>query len=334
MNYKNCIEELKVAYNQSKKTASEFADFIKKSETVTLSQEEKRKKLKELLRLKYIFNVDRNLIKNILKEGEISDRLFMKFYSPTEYNGISKEIQYYKDVLKERDSFKKPLRSIIIDVNDVVTNPKAEYFSASQTDEQGYNIIDISKYLYGEKGKQNMTGYIEELVHFWRKYNNSHYFLSCPISKVGPRYVVIGNGSHILNTMQLLRNSGLSDSNLGLPKGFIESLKHVKFNVYDNSPDDVAFILLFNNVHRLFSKYNIKSEKFYIKDDSKIGKNVIGVEGKDISLSNCSELYNYANKIIEYSSMDPSNNNVQPQELSTNTDKTGNIIPVDKEIGE
>ena len=36
MNYKNCIEELKVAYNQSKKTASDFDDFIKKSETFSL----------------------------------------------------------------------------------------------------------------------------------------------------------------------------------------------------------------------------------------------------------------------------------------------------------
>ncbi len=61
--YRNCIAELNLAYNQAKNTASEFNKFIQRSETVTLSQEEKRQELKELLKFKHISNVNRRLIK-------------------------------------------------------------------------------------------------------------------------------------------------------------------------------------------------------------------------------------------------------------------------------
>ena len=58
MNYGNCIAELNIAYNQAKNVASKFNNFIQKSETVTLSQEEKRQKLKELLKFKHFFNIN------------------------------------------------------------------------------------------------------------------------------------------------------------------------------------------------------------------------------------------------------------------------------------
>ena len=313
MDYSNCIAELNIAYNQAKNEAGEFYNFIQRSETVTLSHEYKKQKLKELLKLKHFFEIDRNLIKQILK-GKISDRLFMQFYYPYNYSGISEEIKYYKDVLDGDDKAITSRRTVTIDINDVVSNPKSYSFSNSHTNNQGSNIIDISKYLYGEKGKQDMKWYINELVKFWEEYNNSHYCLSASLTKTGPRYNIFLNGSHVLNTMQLLRNSGLSDSDLFLPEGFIDSLKHVKFETMDNTPDDIDFILLFNSIHRLISKYNITSEQFYIKDASERGKNVIGVEGKDISLSNSSELYNYASQVMqqyEHSNMNSYNSNTQ-----------------------
>lgn len=260
----------------------------------------------------------------------------MQFYYPRKFNGISKEIEYYKHALdgesKSITSLKtktidindvvSKLKTITIDINDVVSNPKCNYFSNTQTS----NIIDISKYLYGEKGKQNMTWYIKELVKFWKENNNSHCFLSETIAKTGPRYIAYANGSHILNTMQLLRNSGLRDSDLFLPKGFIDSLKHIKIYTSDNTPDDIDFILLFNSIHRLFSRYNITSEQFYIKDASEKGKNVISVEGKDISLSNSSELYSYAMQVIqlyEHSLMNTTNSNIQQQNPSRYNGKQG-----------
>ena len=319
MNYRNCIDELNVAYNQAQDIASRFNNFIQRSETVTLSQEEKKQKLNELLKFKYFSNVNRRLIKKILK-GEISDRLFMQFYDPREFNGISKEINYYKHVLDGENKDITPVKTITIDINDVVSNPKAHYFSYSQPCKRCSNIIDISKYLYGEEGKQNMTWYINELVKFWKEHNNSHYCLiGYYPEKTGPRYRIFGNGSHVLNTMQLLRNSGISDLDLFLPKGFIDSLKYVKFDTHDNTPDDVDFILLFNSIHRLFSRYNITGEQFYIKDNSERGKNVIGVKGKDISLSNSYELYSYANQAIQlyqHSSINTSNSNIQQQNPS------------------
>lgn len=322
--YRNCIAELNLAYNQAKNTASKFNNFIQRSETVTLSQEEKRQELKELLKFKYISNVNRRLIKKILK-GEISDRLFMQFYYPSKFNGISKEIEYYEHVLDGESEALTSSRTITIDINDVVSNPKDHYFFSNQQNQQLSNIIDISKYLYGEKEKPNMTWYIKKLVEHWKEYNNSHYFLNgYPARKTGPRYIIYADGSHTLNTMQLLRNSGLRDFELFLPKGFIDSLKHVNLYTRDNTPDDVDFILLFNSIHRLFTRYNITSEQFYIKDASEKGKNVISVEGKDISLSNSSELYSYARQVIqlhEHSLVNTPNSNIQQQNPSKNNER-------------
>lgn len=292
-NYSNCIAELKISRNQAEEKARRFYEEIQKAESVSLSREEKVKKLKELKSLKYLSRINQTLVKKIIK-GEISDRLFMKFYFPNRNTEIRDEISYYKKALDGEENALTSVRTVIIDINDIVSNPKNYTFD----DRQGSSIVELSKYLYGEHGKHNMDWYIGEIVRFWKEYNNSHFFLGTNMKKTGPRYNLFMNGSHVLNTMQLLRNSGLSDSDLNLPEGFIESLKQVKVEVADNTTDDIEFILLFNGIHRLFKKYNITSEQFYIKDASEKGKNILGVKGKDISISNCEELFDYAMQVV------------------------------------
>lgn len=292
--YDNCIAELKVSRNQAAERARKFNEDIQRAETVSLTREEKVKKLKELKKFKYFRNIDQSLISKILK-GEISDRLFMTFYVAYKFEGISDEISYYKKALDGEEEALTSIRSVRMDINSIVSNPKGSVLG----DHQASNIVEISRNLYTERGKQNLKWYIDEIVKFWKENNNSHFFAGANLKKTGPRYNLFMNGSHILNTMQLLRNSGLSDSDLNLPEGFIESLKSVRFEVTDNTTDDVEFILLFNSIHKLFTKYNITSEQFHIKDASERGKNVLGVKGKDISISNCEELFNYAVQVVE-----------------------------------
>lgn len=297
LDYSNCIAELKVSRNQAAEKARRFYEDIQSAETVSLSEKEKINKLRGLKSFKYFRKINQSFIKKIIKGKKISDRLFMEFYLPYRFDGMADEISYYKNVLDGEEKALTSIRPIRIDINDVVSNPKNFSFN----DRGGSNIVDISRYLYTEHGKHDMNWYIDEIVRFWKDNNNSHFFTSTNLKKTGPRYSLLFNGSHILNTMQLLRNSGLSDSDLGLPNGFIESLKEVKFEAADNTTDDVEFILLFNSIHKLFTKYNITSEQFYIKDASERGKNVLGVKGKEISISNCEELFDYAVQVVEQS---------------------------------
>ncbi len=286
-------EDIKRAYLDAVERVREFEKKAEEAEKVNLSQEEKRKKFKELFGFKYLLGLDYMPFKQMSK-GEISDRFFQKFYSVRFLDEkITEEIKNYKHILDEDNSvFRSPV-TITIDINDVVSNPKMNSFRSRDGKGHGANIAEISKYLYNEPGKHDMSWYFAELKKHWFEHGQSIYWLSNMLNKTGTRFDAYGNGSHILNTMQIARNSGLTDEELGLPHGYIEALKNVKVDIMGNTPDDLEFILLFNNIHRLFSSKNI-AEKFYIKDASKKGFNIIGVEGKDITISSKQQLIDYA----------------------------------------
>lgn len=121
---------------------------INEAEKVDLSQEEKKKKFKELLGIKYLLGIDYMPFKQ-MSRGKIPDRIFQKFYSVRFLDEkITEEIKNYKHILDESNSvFGSPV-TITIDINDVVSNPKMNSFRSKDGKGHGANIVEISKYLY------------------------------------------------------------------------------------------------------------------------------------------------------------------------------------------
>lgn len=279
--------DIKDAYTNVVKRVSEFEKKMEEAEQVGLSLSEKRRALKNSFGINYYF-------KPFWRISNPSDRLFQRFYSIRNLdNTMQEEIKRYIQVLDRNSNVFNTPTTITIDINDVVSNPKMNSFQFQNGKSCGVNIVDISRYLYSEPDKHKMSWYFKKLGEHWKENGQTIYWLNNHLYKLGTRFDAFGNGSHILNTMQIARNSGLSDKDLGLPHGYIESLTNVKVDIIGNTSDDLEFVLLFNYIHKLFSDRKI-DEEFYIKSASQKGLNIIGIKGKDISIQTKQQLIDYA----------------------------------------
>ena len=213
-------ELLSHIYKEVHQKVQNYNKLLEEKTRPQIPQIGKKKRLEEINGANVFF--DKNSV-----DDEIPDELFIKYFHVYKLDSeITQEVEKYARFFNLQDT-----QTRTADIKDIIGNPKINDMT----------YVDAISSLYSETGKKDIPRYMSDIAEYWKNRNSSQMCLyDTTFFKIGTKFDNFSNQSHLTNICLLCRNSGLNDKQLGMPMGFVESLKHVNIR-YINTPDDLEF---------------------------------------------------------------------------------------------
>ena len=259
-------------YSCVKETVANFNEKLEQK-LVSNPPKEKRKTIRKVKHGKFFVGA-------FQKEEDIPDEYFMIFFDlPSLDATITAEVEKYERIL-HLDYTQGNL-----DIKDLVSNPKANGMTYIESLNRLYDKTDSVDYY-----ERTFQRHMANLKRNWLLFNDRKMCLwASTFKKIGSKfYISNANGSHLTCLCKLIQISGLSDEYLDMPFGFVESLRSIR-TMYKNTPDDLEFVLMFNQMYDLM-KFLYPDIEFYLREFTKKGENIIGIKGTDIEISSVSDI--------------------------------------------